>query len=63
MAIETVTVTIGKDGQIQAHVKGIAGVKCKDITDALSADLGKTLSAQPTADYYKQATATQRLGR
>ncbi len=40
MDVQEVEVTIGKDGKVQVHVRGVKGEACLDITRALEGALG-----------------------
>ncbi len=40
MDVQEVEVTIGKDGKVQVHVRGVKGEACLDITRALESALG-----------------------
>lgn len=40
MDVQEIEVTIGKDGKIQVHVRGVKGEACLDITRALESALG-----------------------
>lgn len=40
MDVQEIEVTIGKDGKVQVHVRGVKGDACLEITKALEAALG-----------------------
>lgn len=40
MDVQEIEVTIGKDGKVQVHVRGVKGEACLDITRALESALG-----------------------
>lgn len=40
MDVQEIEVTIGKDGKVQVHVRGVKGEACLDITRALENALG-----------------------
>ncbi|GAP14548.1 hypothetical protein LARV_02321 [Longilinea arvoryzae] len=40
MDVQEIEVTIGKDGKVQVHVRGVQGKACLDITRALENALG-----------------------
>jgi hypothetical protein len=40
MDLQEIEVTIGKDGKVQLHVRGVKGDACLDITRALEEALG-----------------------
>ncbi len=40
MDVQEIEVTIGKDGKVQVHVRGVKGEACLDITHALESALG-----------------------
>lgn len=40
MEVQEVEIIIGKDGQVQVHVRGIHGASCLDLTSPLEEALG-----------------------
>lgn len=40
MDVQEIEVTIGKDGKVQVHVRGVKGEACLEITQALESALG-----------------------
>lgn len=40
MDVQEIEVTIGKNGKVQVHVRGVKGEACLDITRALESALG-----------------------
>jgi len=45
-------ITIGKDGKLKVHVKGVHGPKCLELADLVRDIVGKEESRQLTAEYY-----------
>ncbi len=53
-------ITISKSGQVEVHVKCVAGQSCVDETRFLEAALGNTIeSRELTAEYYQQPTTEE----
>lgn len=50
--METLEFVIYPDGRVQEKVTGIVGVACTEVTAALEAELGQTISQQPTSEYF-----------
>jgi hypothetical protein len=44
MEIQEVEITIGKNGQVQIHVRGVKGKKCLDLTKQLEQSLGAEIA-------------------
>lgn len=40
MELQEIEVTIGKNGEVQVHVRGVKGKACLELTEALEAALG-----------------------
>lgn len=57
MNLETLEFVIFPDGRVQEKVTGIVGSSCTEVTAAIEAQLGQTLSQKVTADYYAPAQA------
>jgi Protein of unknown function (DUF2997) len=52
--METLEFVIYPDGRVQEKVTGIVGSSCTEVTAALEAELGHTISQQPTSEYFNQ---------
>jgi len=52
--METLEFVIYPDGRVQETVTGIVGSSCTEVTAALEAELGQTISQQPTSEYFNQ---------
>ena len=53
-SMETLEFVIYPDGRVQEKVTGIVGSSCTGVTAALEAELGQTISQQPTSEYFNQ---------
>ena len=53
-SMETLEFVIYPDGRVQEKVTGIVGSSCTEVTAALEAELGQTISQQPTSEYFNQ---------
>lgn len=53
-SMETLEFVIYPDGRVQEKVTGIVGSSCTEVTAALEAELGHTISQQPTSEYFSQ---------
>lgn len=51
-------ITIGKDGQVNIGVDGVAGPECIEFTRFLEEELGDVISRERTQDYYKESERT-----
>jgi hypothetical protein len=43
MEIEEIEITIGKNGQVRLHIRGIKGKKCLELTEELEKALGNEI--------------------
>lgn len=59
MNIETVRVTIGKDGQVKIEVDGVHGPVCLELTDELIKQLGIVLKQDLNAEYFEEKQVTE----
>ncbi|MEN6410225.1 MAG: DUF2997 domain-containing protein [Anaerolineaceae bacterium] len=58
MDLQEVEITIDKDGQVHAHVRGVKGQSCLEITRALEEALGGVvLSREMTPEALEQPNA------
>ncbi len=48
-----IEITIGKDGIVRAHIKGIKGKGCMAYAKMLQEIVGKVKSQQLTSEYYE----------
>ena len=58
MNIETIRVTIDKDGQVKIEVEGVHGPICLDITDELLKELGTVVKQDLSAQYFEEQQVT-----
>ncbi len=59
MNLETLEFVIFPDGRVQEKVTGIVGASCTEVTAAIEAQLGRTVSQKATAEYYAQSQAQE----
>ena len=45
---------IKRSGDVTAHVQGVKGAKCIDLTKGLEESLGKVMERKKTAEYHKE---------
>lgn len=64
MGRHEIDVTIGADGEIEFHMKGMKGKGCLKVLEEFEKALGKVKSAPtPTAEMYQTEQAKGKVGR
>ncbi len=53
MIPEELELSIGKDGKVLVHMKGIRGARCMEIAKWLETAIGRTEEVTPTAARYE----------
>ena len=56
--METITITIDKDGNVTIATEGFRGAGCKAATADLAARLGVTVSDSETDEYWQEEVAS-----
>jgi hypothetical protein len=54
MNIETLRVTINRDGQVEIEVDGVHGPVCLELTDELIKALGQMVSQDLSSQYFEE---------
>lgn len=54
MSLETLEFIIYPDGRVKETVTGIVGKSCKEVTEAIEAQLGKVISTEKTSEYFNE---------
>ena len=61
MEIQEIEVTIGKNGQVQLHVRGAKGKKCLDLTRELEQALGGQLEHREFTSEAQEDTSSVQI--
>lgn len=60
--METISVTIKKDGSIEYTVKGVKGTSCKDVTKFIDKLASAPVETKNTGEYYEGNPNKLKLG-
>jgi len=52
-------ITIGRDGEVELHVKGIKGGGCMDVVKLFEEIVGEMKSVQQTSEFYEPEEEVQ----